>query len=182
PRPRRSRIRIQGGRDRQHAEPFAPSQKGRRLEAPASPLDPRKGGSRVLREVLRQALAALRRNRLRSFLTMLGIVWGIVAVTVLIAYGSGFRAIVMRSFYAFGKSAVVVWPGQTSEQAGGERAGKRVRFEKADLELILQEGTYVKQASLETVRWLPISYGDRLANTAIRGIYPDYGEIRNEVP
>jgi len=136
----------------------------------------------VLREILAQAWSALRRNRLRSFLTMLGIVWGIVAVTVLIAYGSGFRAIVMRSFYAFGKSAVVVWPGQTSEQAGGERAGKRVRFEKADLELILQEGTYVKQASLETVRWLPISYGDRLANTAIRGIYPDYGEIRNEVP
>ena len=51
----------------------------------------------MLREILAQAWSALRRNRLRSFLTMLGIVWGIVAVTVLIAYGSGFRAIVMRS-------------------------------------------------------------------------------------
>ena len=112
---------------------------------------------------------------------MLGIVWGIVAVTVLMAYGNGFRAALVRGFDAFGKSAVVAWPGQTSEQAGGERAGRPIRFEKADLDAVLAEATLVKQASLETVRWLPISYGDRMSNTAIRGVYPDYGEIRNEV-
>jgi putative ABC transport system permease protein len=104
-----------------------------------------------------------------------------VAVTLLMAYGSGFRAALLRGFYAFGKSAVVCWPGQTSEQAGGERAGRPVRFEKADLDAVLAEATLVKQASLETVRWLPIAYGERLANTAIRGVYPEYGEIRNEV-
>ena len=69
--------------------------------------------------------ATCARNRTRSLLTMLGIVWGIVAVTVLLAYGSGFRAILTHAFDAFGKSAVVAWPGQTSEQAGGERAGPR---------------------------------------------------------
>ncbi len=136
----------------------------------------------MLLEVLVQAWDALRRNRTRSLLTMLGIVWGIVAVTVLMAYGSGFRAALLRGFYAFGKSAVVCWPGQTSEQAGGERAGRPIRFEKADMEAVLAEASLVKQASLETVRWLPISYGERLANTAIRGVYPEYGEIRNEVP
>ena len=136
----------------------------------------------MLREVLIQAWDALRRNRTRSVLTMLGIVWGIMAVAVLMAYGSGFRAALVRGFYAFGRSAVVAWPGQTSEQAGGERAGRPIRFEKADLEVVLAEATFVKQASLETVRWLPISYGDSLSNTAIRGVYPDYGEIRNEVP
>jgi putative ABC transport system permease protein len=136
----------------------------------------------MLREILAQAWDALRRNRTRSLLTMLGIVWGIVAVTVLLAYGNGFRAALVRGFYAFGRSAVVCWPGQTSEQAGGERAGRPIRFEKADLEAVLADATLVKQASLETVRWLPISFGERLANTAIRGIYPDYGEIRNEVP
>ncbi len=135
----------------------------------------------MLREVLIQAWEALNRNRLRSLLTMLGIIWGIVAVTLLMAYGSGFRTALVRGFDAFGKSAVVCWPGQTSEQAGGERAGRRIRFEKADLEVVLQEAPLVKQASLETVRWLSISYGDRLANTAIRGVYPEYGEIRNEV-
>jgi putative ABC transport system permease protein len=77
---------------------------------------------------------------------------------------------------------VVCWPGQTSQQAGGERAGKSIRFEKADREMILQQASFVKDVSLETVSWLPITYGDRLANTAIRGVYPEYGEIRNEVP
>ncbi len=136
----------------------------------------------MFQEIFRQAWDALRRNPLRSFLTMLGIMWGIVAVTVLIAYGSSFRFILVHGFEAFGKSAVICWPGQTSEQAGGERAGKRIVFEKEDLALVRQEATLVKQASLETVRWLAVTYGERLADTAIRGVYPEYGEIRNEVP
>ena len=136
----------------------------------------------MFREILLQAWDALHRHRLRSFLTMLGIVWGIVAVALLIAYGASFRAVIWDGFQAFGRSAVVCWPGQTSEQAGGERAGKRVVFEKEDLENVLAEATLVKAASLETVRWMPITYGDRLSDTAIRGVYPEYGEIRNEVP
>ena len=136
----------------------------------------------MLSEILFQAWNALKRNKLRSFLTMLGIVWGIVAVTVLIAYGNSFRSVLVGAFDAFGKTAVICWPGQTSEQAGGERAGKRIHFEKEDRDLILQDATLVKQVSLETVRRLPITYGDRLAQTAIRGVYPEYGEMRNEVP
>jgi putative ABC transport system permease protein len=136
----------------------------------------------MLREVFIQAWIALRRNKLRSILTMLGIVWGIVAVAVLMAYGASFRRVLVRGFDAFGKSAVVCWPGQTSEQAGGERAGRRVRLEKADMEQIQADAPLVSQISLETVRWLPISYGDRFANTAIRGVYPAYGQIRNELP
>jgi putative ABC transport system permease protein len=136
----------------------------------------------VLREVLAQAWVALSRNRTRSLLTMLGITWGIVAVALLMAYGSAFRGVLVRAFFAFGRSAVVAWPGQTSEQAGGERAGRRIRFEREDREAILAEAALVKQVSLETVRWLTITYGDRLQNTAIRGVYPEYGEIRNEKP
>jgi putative ABC transport system permease protein len=136
----------------------------------------------VFGEVMRQAWDALLRNRTRSALTMLGIVWGIVAVTILMAYGHGFRGVLVAGFDAFGKSAVVGWPGQTSEQAGGERAGRPIRLEKEDLEVVRAEATMVKLASLETVNWLSISYGDRMSNTAIRGVYPEYGEIRNEVP
>jgi putative ABC transport system permease protein len=133
-------------------------------------------------EILRQAWEALRRSPLRSFLTMLGIVWGIVAVTILIAYGSSFRDILLYSFEAFGKGAVVAWPGTTSEQAGGERAGKHVRFEKEDLEAILQEDALVRVACRETVRFLGISHEPGFANTAIRGVCPEYGEMRNEMP
>jgi len=135
----------------------------------------------MLTEILHQAWDSLKRQPTRSFLTMLGIVWGIVAVTLLIAYGGSFRAVLVDGFESFGRDAVICWPGQTSEHAGGERAGKRVVFEQADVDLIRAECPLVKQLSPETVRWLPITHGDVLVSTAIRGVYPEYGEMRDEV-
>ena len=136
----------------------------------------------MIREIFRQAWDSLRRQPLRSTLTMLGVGWGIVAVTILIAYGKGFRKVLILGFDSFGKSVVICWPAQTSEQVGGQRAGKTVRLEKEDLELVLARATLVKHACRETVRWLPISHGNRFANTAIRGVCPEYGEMRSEVP
>ncbi|MBV9610262.1 MAG: ABC transporter permease [Acidobacteria bacterium] len=136
----------------------------------------------MLGEILRDAWSALNRNRRRSVLTMLGSIWGIVAVTLLVAYGAGFREVLVHAFEAFGKSAVVAWPQQTSEQPGGQRAGKKVLLEEADVERVKQAAPLVKTACLESVKWLPISYGDRMANTAIRGVCPAYGDMRNEVP
>ena len=136
----------------------------------------------MLTQLLLDAWNALSRRRVRSLLTMSGIVWGIVAVTLLIAYGGGFRGVLVHAFEAFGKSTVICWPGQTSEQPGGQRAGKRVRFEQADLEKVRQEAALVKTACLESVRFLSITHSGQLANTAIRGVCPEYGELRNEIP
>lgn len=136
----------------------------------------------MLREILKQSWAALWRSPTRTMLTMLGIVWGIVAVALLVAYGSSFRAVLSGAFDAFGKSVVVCWPGQTSEQAGGERAGRRVRFEQADIDAILAEATLVKHACLETVQWRGVTYQERLQSVPVRGVCPEYGEMRNEVP
>jgi len=137
----------------------------------------------MLVEIIREAWIALKRNRTRSFLTVLGIVWGISTVTLLIAYGSSFRTILVNGFDAFGKSVVICWPQQTSEQPGGQRAGKKVVLEQADLDLVKQTATLVKNACLETVNRPGIAYGERLAGTAaIRGVCPEYGEMRNEVP
>jgi putative ABC transport system permease protein len=135
----------------------------------------------MLREVLIQAWQAVKRNKTRSFMTMLGIVWGIAAVALLVAYGTGMRSVIVAAFDAFGKGAVICWPAQTSEQAGGERAGKHVVLEKADVEQIRAEAPLVKTVCMESVRWKAISFGDRMANTAIRGVCPEYGEMRNEV-
>jgi putative ABC transport system permease protein len=136
----------------------------------------------MLWEILRQAFAALRRNPLRSFLTLLGIAWGIVSVTLLVAYGVSLRGILMETFNSIGRSAVIAWPGQTSEQAGGERAGKVIRFEREDVEAVQEEATLVTRICMESVRGLPITYGDRLANVTVRGVCPEYGEMRNQVP
>jgi len=137
----------------------------------------------MLIEIIVEAWIALRRNYTRTMLTMLGIVWGIATVTLLIAYGSSFRQILVNGFDAFGKSVVICWPQQTSEQPGGQRAGKKVQFELADLDMVKANAPLVKHACLETVRRPGIAYGERLVGTApIRGVCPEYGEMRNEVP
>ena len=116
-------------------------------------------------------------------LTMLGIVWGIATVTLLIAYGSSFRHILVSGFDAFGKSVVICWPQQTSEQPGGQRAGKKIVFEKEDVEMVKETAPLVKYVCRETVRRPGIAYGDRMSGTApVRGVCPEYGEMRNEVP
>ena len=90
----------------------------------------------MLIEIILEAWIALKRNLTRSFLTMLGIVWGIATVTLLIAYGSSFRGILVHGFDAFGKSVVICWPQQTSEQPGGQRAGKKVVIKQADVDMV----------------------------------------------
>jgi putative ABC transport system permease protein len=136
----------------------------------------------MLTEIIYEAWIALKRNRTRSALTMLGIVWGIATVTLLIAYGNSFRSVLVNGFNAFGKGAVVCWPQQTSEQPGGQRAGKKVVLEKEDVDMIKESAPLVKHACLETVKRPGIAYGDRMVGTApVRGVCPEYGEMRNEV-
>jgi putative ABC transport system permease protein len=136
----------------------------------------------MLTEIIYEAWIALKRNRTRSALTMLGIVWGIATVTLLIAYGNSFRSVLVNGFNAFGKGAVVCWPQQTSEQPGGQRAGKKVVLEKEDVDMIKETAPLVKHACLETVKRPGIAYGDRMVGTApVRGVCPEYGEMRNEV-
>src|SRR5581483_10847368 len=133
----------------------------------------------MLTQIILEAWIALKRNRTRSFLTMLGIVWGIVTVTLLIAYGNSFRTILVNGFDAFGKSVVIAWP----QQPGGQRAGKKVVLEQSDLEMVKANAPLVKHVCLETVERPGIAYGDRMVGTAaIRGVCPEYGEMRNEVP
>ena len=133
-------------------------------------------------EVFKEAWAALGRNRVRSLLTMTGISWGIVAVTLLLSYGSGFRSVLLYTFEVFGKGAVICWPGTTSEQAGGERAGKQVRFEQEDADWVKAQSPLIKRVTLETVKFKGVSHDERLMDSATRGVYPEYGEMRNEVP
>jgi len=137
----------------------------------------------MLLEIILEAWVALKRNVTRSLLTMLGIVWGIATVTLLIAYGNSFRSILVHGFDAFGKSVVICWPQQTSEQPGGQRAGKKVVIEQADVDMVKATAPLVRYVCRETVRRPAISYEDRLVGTApVRGVCPEYGEMRNEVP
>src|SRR5207248_4076006 len=102
-----------------------------------------------LLQIISEAWIALKRNYTRSLLTMLGIVWGIATVTLLIAYGSSFRQIMVSGFDAFGRSVVICWPQQTSEQPGGQRAGKQLVLEQSDLDMVKATAPLVKHVRSE---------------------------------
>jgi putative ABC transport system permease protein len=136
----------------------------------------------LIQDVFTEAMNALLKNRTRSLLTMLGVVWGITSVTLLIAYGTSFRSVLVTAFNSFGKTAVVAWSGQTSQQAGGQRAGKRVRFEQEDLDYIKATSPAIKTICRENSRNLALQYNDHYVNGAVRAVCAEYGEMRNEVP
>src|SRR5215510_5859025 len=136
----------------------------------------------VIKEVFIQAIQALIGHRIRAVMTMTGIAWGIVAVVLLMAYGNGFHNALAVGFRrAFSNGTVVIWNGQTSMQAGGERAGRRIRLKEEDVEPLRQLGT-IKYVSPESVRYLPLAYGIKQTTCAVRGVTPEYALMRSETP
>jgi putative ABC transport system permease protein len=135
---------------------------------------------KLFREIVTQAASALVAHRFRAALTMLGIAWGIVTVVLLMAYGNGFHDALMYGFRnAFSDGTVLIWNGQTSQQAGGERAGRRVFLKEDDADAIRQLGV-VKYVSPEYLESLPIGYGNRQTTAGVRGVSPEYGIMRSE--
>ena len=129
-------------------------------------------------DILREAVVGLWRNRTRTLLSMLGISWGIVAVVGLLAYGDGFDQALLRGFQgAFGDGVSVVFGGQTSMQAGGERAGRPVRMRLADAEAV-GELPLVKAWSPEYIRGGTVTWGTKQADYAVRGVAPAYASMR----
>ncbi|MEN3335975.1 MAG: putative transport system permease protein [Blastocatellia bacterium] len=136
----------------------------------------------LIKEVFLQALYALFHNRFRASLTLLGIAWGIVTVVILMAYGNGFHNALLFGFRgAFSDGTVIVWPGQTSLQAGGERAGRRILLKEEDVEALKELGT-IKHVSPEYVQGQQLTYGNRSTSATVRGVSPEYGLMRAEIP
>ncbi|MGV3517839.1 ABC transporter permease [Luteitalea sp.] len=136
----------------------------------------------MLKEVVREAGYGVSRNRLRAALSMLGISWGIVSVVMLLAYGNGFQEALMVGFRnAFGEGVAVMYPGQTSMQAGGQRAGRRIRLKPEDAALVA-ELPAVRSVSPEYMNRLPMTFADRSSTFALRGVNVAYGSMRGERP
>src|SRR5579863_6619033 len=123
-----------------------------------------------LKELILQGWQALMRNRMRSSLTMLGIVWGLASVVLLLAYGQGLGGSVLHAFLNMGNDVIVLWPGQTSMQAGGQRAGKKITYEYEDVEAIRDEVPIVRAVSAEIDRDLPFKIGTRVVSLQVRGV------------
>src|SRR5207248_10373804 len=92
-----------------------------------------------LKELLGQVLSSLYRNKLRSFLTMGGIAWGVASIVLIVAMGDGFKEGQHNSMRQLGENLVIVFNGRTEMQAGGQRAGRRIRLTYADIRDIRAE-------------------------------------------
>jgi putative ABC transport system permease protein len=127
-----------------------------------------------------QAYNALRYNRRRSLLTMLGMAWGIATVVLLLAYGTGFQRGLMVAFRTFGANMVAVYNGRTSLQAGGSKAGTEIKMTVNDLDFLRAEVPAINRMSPEENKQNSlIAYGTRNGSYTVRGTYSLYQRIRN---
>jgi len=129
-------------------------------------------------ELVHQSWDALTRNRLRSILTMMGIVWGLTTVVLLLGYGQSVSAGVLNAFLGIGNNVILIWEGQTSMQAGGQRAGKRIHFKYEDVEAIREEAPLVRLVSAEWDDHFGYKYGDRVVTVSTKAVQYPYGEMR----
>jgi putative ABC transport system permease protein len=131
-----------------------------------------------VKEAFAQSADSLNRNRVRSGLTMLGIMWGLVTVVLLLSYGKSLGDTVLMGFLGIGNNIVMIWGGQTSMQSGGERAGHKIKLVDGDMEALRDSLPFLKAVSRETDTAFSVKYGPKFVNIQSKAIDLDYGGMR----
>lgn len=132
----------------------------------------------MIADIALQAHSALRHDKRRSLLTMLGMAWGIATVVLLLAYGAGFDRGLWVAFRSFGTNLAFVFPGRTSLQAGGTKAGSEVRLTVNDLDYVRAEVPLLKRISPEAFKQCTVAYGTRSGTYGVSGVYAIYARMR----
>ena len=132
------------------------------------------------KDVFTEAYDALRNNRRRSAITMLGMAWGIATVVLLLAYGTGFSTAIVNIFKAYASmQAMGIAGGRTSMQAGGNKAGTNVRLTRDDIDRLVTNVPQVIRITPESYYEAPISYEGRSYTWQVSGGNPELQEIQN---
>jgi len=131
-------------------------------------------------DLLAQTLINLRRNKLRSFLTLFGIAWGIASLVLLSSLSDGFRQGQRKNMSQIGDNIVIMWGGITERQAGGQRAGRHIRFYESDLELIRSWCPAVEVVAPEIkTQGVPARSQFNSGRFLTLGTTPEYLRLRN---
>jgi len=130
------------------------------------------------RDVFQEAYSAMRHNRRRTTLTMFGMAWGIATVVLLLAYGNGFGQACANIFANFGTKLMILVPGRTSMQAGGQKAGAPIRFTLDDLDLLTSNIPQITHITPEVRKQATVAYETRSFEFAVDGDYPNIAEIQ----
>jgi len=129
------------------------------------------------RDLLGQAFSAMRHDLRKTLLTMAGMAWGIATVVLLLAYGNGFGGAIENIFESFGATAVGIFPGRTSQQAGGNKAGVAVRFTNDDLELLRNNIPLCRHVARMGWKDVTVQNGNRTFTMPVNGLDPAVQEI-----
>jgi putative ABC transport system permease protein len=134
----------------------------------------------MTRDLLQEAFGAMQYNRRRTALTMLGMAWGIATFVILLAFGSGFERAIGIIFSSWGTDVIGAFPGRTSLQAGGAKAGSEIRLQIADVDYIRNEVPMIKGVTpIFDKRNATIQHDTRtFTNLFLTGVYPVYERIR----
>jgi putative ABC transport system permease protein len=135
----------------------------------------------MTRDLLREAYGAMLHNRRRTTLTILGMAWGLATVVILLAFGSGFERGINLVFSSFGTDVIGAFPGRTSLQAGGAKAGSEVKLKLADVDYIRNEVPMIKGVTpiFDKRNGVSIQHDTRtFTNLYFTGVYPVYERIR----
>jgi putative ABC transport system permease protein len=132
----------------------------------------------MVADILSQAYEAMRFNRRRTTLTMLGMAWGIATVVLLLAYGNGFGRAIEAIFAQWGTRIIGVFPGRTSQQAGGQKAGTQVKFTMDDVDRIVNAAPMVRRISPAAYKQSTVQYDVRSYIFNVEGIYPSMFKIQ----
>jgi putative ABC transport system permease protein len=132
----------------------------------------------MFRDLLHEAYGAMRYNRRRTALTMLGMAWGIATVVMLLAYGDGFGRACAAIFANFGTKLMIMVPGRTSMQAGGQKAGAQVRFTIDDVDTLTTNLPQITHITPEVDKQANIQFDTRLFTFDVTGDYPNVDSIR----
>jgi putative ABC transport system permease protein len=132
----------------------------------------------MFRDLFHEAYSAMRHNRRRTALTMLGMAWGIATVVMLLAYGDGFGRAIANIFATFGTKLMIVVPGRSSMQAGGQKAGAQVRFTMDDVDLLTTNIPQITHITPEVGKQAAVQYETRTFTFAVSGNYSNVAEIR----
>lgn len=130
-------------------------------------------------DLFRQAASAMRHDLRRTLLTMAGMAWGIATVVLLLAYGNGFAQAIQNIFESFGATAVGVFPGRTSMQAGGNKAGTLIRFTNDDMELLRNNVPLSRNFSRMVEKDSTVQNNNRSFSFPVMGLDPGVQDIWN---
>ncbi len=128
-------------------------------------------------------LRDLRAQKLRTALTIFGIVWGTVAIVVLLAFGMGFKRQLSANMHGIGESIAIMFPGSTTKPFEGFGIGRGMSFTEDDAILLRTQVADIGRISPEYSRNdAQVRVGDNIVGTSVAGVYPIYGEMRNINP